>query len=38
MLKTDVLGTSQGRHYAQVTLGHNYENLGMSLQNLWDIW
>ena len=37
MFKIDVLGTSQGRHYADVTLGRNNDVLGTSLQNLWDI-
>ena len=36
MLKTDVLGTYQERHHADA-LGRNYDALGTSLQNLWEI-
>ena len=37
MFKIDVLGTFQGRQYADITLGRNSDVLGTSLQNLWDI-
>ena len=34
MFKINVLGTFQGRQYADITLGRNSDVLGTSLQNL----